>query len=157
MRMNTGVMFSSKTDQHPTPQAFFDRVNLEVGPFEVDVCADATNTKCQRFFSVADDGLAQDWAGLRCWMNPPYGREIGAWVEKAHDAAARGATVACLLPSRTDTAWFQRYCLPVIKGLIPGTWEFVKGRLKFGNATNSAPFPSLLIVFLPRPSALTDT
>ena len=75
-------------------------------------------------------------------MNPPYGRHIGRWVEKAYDAGRAGrATVVCLLPSRTDTKWFQDYCLKSTD------IRFVRGRLKFGGAKNSAPFPSVVVVF----------
>lgn len=71
-------------------------------------------------------------------MNPPYGREIGKWVKKA---AESNATVVCLLPARTDTKWFHEYILG--KAEI----RFVKGRLKFGDGKNSAPFPSMVVIF----------
>ena len=74
-------------------------------------------------------------------MNPPYGREIGQWVKKAYDSALCGATVVCLLPARTDTAWWHDYAE---KGEI----ELLRGRLKFGGHTNSAPFPSAIVVFV---------
>lgn len=64
------------------------------------------NAKCARFFAAADDGLAQRWTGT-CWMNPPYGRGIGAWMKRVADAAEAGATVVCLVPARTDTAWWH--------------------------------------------------
>ncbi|MGD7664880.1 DNA N-6-adenine-methyltransferase [Brevibacillus laterosporus] len=75
-----------------------------------------------------------------CWMNPPYGKEIGKWVKKAFEEASKGATVVCLLPARTDTKWWHEYCM---KGEI----RLVKGRLKFGDSNNSAPFPSAVIIF----------
>lgn len=75
------------------------------------------------------------------FMNPPYGREIGRWMEKANDAAKEGATVVCLVPARTDTQWMHEVCIPY------GSIEFIKGRLKFGGAKNSAPFPSMIVVF----------
>ena len=74
-------------------------------------------------------------------MNPPYGREIGKWIKKAYESSLNGATVVCLLPSRTDTKWFHDYIYN--KAEI----EFIKGRLKFGNSKNSAPFPSMIVVF----------
>lgn len=80
--MNTGVMFSSKTDMWATPQPLFDLLD-SVFRFDIDVCATAENAKCARFFTDADDGLQQEWRGT-CWMNPPYGRGIGEWVKKAH-------------------------------------------------------------------------
>lgn len=135
------VHWSSATDLWSTPQAFFDSLNAEFG-FNLDVCALPENTKCSRFYSPADDGLSQPWKGT-CWCNPPYGREISKWVRKAHESAQDGATVVCLLPARTDTAWWHDY---VAKA---ADIRFIRGRLKFGNATHNAPFPSAVVVFRP--------
>jgi phage N-6-adenine-methyltransferase len=74
-------MFSSKTDEWETPQALFDELNREFG-FTLDVCALPENAKCDLFFTPKTDGLSQSWKGHMCWMNPPYGREIGKWVKK---------------------------------------------------------------------------
>lgn len=139
------VHFSSKTDDWATPQDFFDKV-AERFPFTLDVCATPENAKCEQFFTKEHDGLQQKWEGV-CWMNPPYGREIGHWVHKAYASSwINGATVVCLVPARTDTKWWHDYCL---KGEI----EFIKGRLKFGGSKNSAPFPSALVVFRGRATA----
>lgn len=132
------VHFSSKTDLWSTPQAFFDKYN-DIYSFNTDVCASAENAKCKRFFTEADDGLTQEWTGV-CWMNPPYGREIIHWMKKAYESSLQGATVVCLVPARTDTKWWHEYAM---KGEI----EFIRGRLKFGDAKNSAPFPSAVVVF----------
>lgn len=133
--MNTELMFSSKTDMWSTPQDFFDKLNAEFN-FTLDACAIPENAKCANFFTPADDGLRQEWKGV-VWCNPPYGVEIGKWVRKAHESKA---TVVMLLPARTDTKWFHEY--------IYGKAEirFIKGRLKFGNEKNSAPFPSMVVV-----------
>lgn len=145
--MNTDLMFSSATDQWATPQSFFDEWNA-IFRFTLDVCADASNAKCPRFFDREADGLAQDWSLDVCWMNPPYGREIGRWVAKAYRQSLKGATVVCLLPARTDTAWWHDYVIPAAKV------TFIRGRLKFGTATNSAPFPSAVAVFYPPKAVL---
>ena len=137
------VHFSSKTDQWATPIDLFERLD-RIWNFDLDVCADESNAKADRYFTRADDGLSQDWAPSVCWMNPPYGREIGEWMKKAHDESLKGATVVCLVPARTDTAWWHNYAM---RGRI----EFIRGRLKFGTATNSAPFPSAIVVFHPLP------
>src|SRR3990167_10382521 len=100
------VHFSSKTDEWETPQAFFDELNKEFN-FTTDVCATTENAKCFFYYDKEKDGLSQNWDDLRCWMNPPYGREIGKWVKKASEA--RGGVVVCLLPARTDTKWFHDY------------------------------------------------
>lgn len=139
--MTQSVHFSSRSIMWETPQGFFDRLNAEFG-FETDVCAVAENAKCPRYFSPEMDGLAQEWTGV-CWMNPPYGREIVNWMQKAHLSSEGGALVVCLVPARTDTAWWHDYA---IKGEI----RFVRGRLKFGGHKNSAPFPSAVVVFRPK-------
>lgn len=132
------VHFMSRTDQWATPQAVFDALNSEFG-FTLDVAADNSNAKCSRFYSRAEDGLKQDWRGERVFCNPPYGREIAGWVEKC---ARGGAALAVgLLPARTDTRWFHDFILG--KAEI----RFIRGRLKFGDAKNSAPFPSMIVVW----------
>lgn len=135
--MITTGLFTSNTDQWATPQDFFDKLNDEFH-FTLDVCADETNHKCEKYYSKEDDGLKQDWGGEIIWCNPPYGREIGKWVERCskHDG-----TAVMLVPARTDTRWFHDY--------IYGKSEvrFIRGRLKFGNSKNSAPFPSMVVVF----------
>ena len=132
------VHFSSKTDNWATPQDFFDEWDKEFG-FDLDVCASPDNAKCVKYFDVEEDGLKQKWEGI-CWMNPPYGRTIKQWMEKAYTSAEEGATVVCLVPARTDTVWWHDYAM---KGHV----TFIKGRLKFGGSKNSAPFPSAVVVF----------
>lgn len=132
-------MFSSNTDVWATPVSFFNRMNKEFN-FKIDVCALPDNAKCERYFTPEVDGLTQEWNDT-CWMNPPYGREIGKWVQKAYeDSEKYGVTIVCLLPSRTDTKWWHDYCM---KGEI----RLIKGRLKFGDGKNPAPFPSALVIF----------
>lgn len=134
--MNTKVMFSSATDMWATPPAFFRELDAEF-QFTLDVCATKENAKCAVYFTPEQDGLQQEWSGI-CWCNPPYGRQIGKWVRKAAESKA---TVVMLLPARTDTAWFHDH--------IYGRAEirFIKGRLKFGDSKNSAPFPSMVVIF----------
>jgi phage N-6-adenine-methyltransferase len=134
------VHYSSATDEWATPQDFYDAVNDEFG-FDLDVCALETSAKCDRYFTPDTDGLAQEWTGT-VWMNPPYGDVIKDWVAKAHQSALAGATVVCLVPARTDTAWFHDHC-------FPGEVRFIKGRLRFGQAEASAPFPSALVILGP--------
>lgn len=143
MTINDGL-FTSNTDMWATPQNFFDRLNEEFN-FELDVCATSDNAKCVKYFSPEDDGLQQEWQGV-CWMNPPYGRAIGHWVKKAFESSLNGATVVCLLPSRTDTKWWHDFCML-------GEIRLVRGRLKFGDGKNSAPFPSAVVIFGPNAKA----
>lgn len=134
--MNDG-MYSSASDEYGTPKALFEELDAK-WHFDVDVCATPENAKCKKFFTKEDDGLTQDWSKYNtCWMNPPYGRQIYSWVEKAYNC---GTTVVCLLPARTDTKWFHEFCL---KGDI----TFIKGRLKFNDGKTPAPFPSMIVVF----------
>ncbi len=135
------VHFSSATDEWATPQWLFEALDREFG-FTLDPCATAQNAKCERFFTRAEDGLRQTWAAEVVFMNPPYGREIGAWIRKACESAQQGATVVCLVPARTDTEWWHRY---VMRGEI----RLLRGRVKFGGAEHGAPFPSAVIVFRP--------
>ena len=137
---NADLMFSSKTDMWATPQDVFDKLNEEFN-FNTDVCASSTNAKCSHYYTEQDNGLLQDWKGT-CFMNPPYGRTIGEWVSKAYKESTKGATIVCLLPSRTDTRWWH-------DNIIDNDAEvrFIKGRLKFGGHNNSAPFPSAIVIF----------
>jgi len=139
--LNTAVMFSSKTDNWATPQDFFDDLNLEFG-FTLDPCADDHNHKCPKYYTRQQNGLVQDWGGERVFCNPPYGKEIGNWVEKSLEESKKpGTLVVMLIPARTDTKYFHEY--------IYGKAEirFVRGRLKFGGQKNAAPFPSMVVVF----------
>jgi phage N-6-adenine-methyltransferase len=135
------VLFSSSTDLWATPQDFFDTLHREFR-FGLDVCAIPENAKCAAFYTPTINGLAQHWRGV-CWMNPPYGRDIGLWMRKAHESSLTGATVVCLVPARTDTAWWHDYAARASE------IRFLRGRLKFGDSRNSAPFPSAVVVFRP--------
>jgi len=134
------VHFSSRRNNWETPQGLLDKLHEEFH-FELDVCATPKNARCKKYYSPEEDGLKQEWKGV-CWMNPLYGREIGKWMKKAYESALAGATVVCLVPARTDTVWWFDYCT---KGEI----RFIKGRLKFSDLKNAAPFPSAIIVFSP--------
>lgn len=132
------VHYSSETPEWETPQDLFDLLNAEFS-FDLDVCATDENAKCATYYSEADDGLAQPWTGT-CWMNPPYGGEIGQWVAKAHESGDTGVTVVCLVPARTDTGWWWDH-------VRHGEVRFLRGRLQFGNAETGAPFPSAVVIF----------
>lgn len=163
--MNPALLSSERMDWE-TPADLFAALDQRFR-FGLDVCALPSNTKCARFFSPADDGLAQEWRGA-CWMNPPYGRKLPAWMRKARASALEGATVVCLVPARTDTRWWQdlvttalgdfegSYWQPASATLVivgsRGTVEirFLRGRVKFGGARNGAPFPSAIVAYIGR-------
>jgi site-specific DNA-methyltransferase (adenine-specific) len=132
------IHFSSKTNEWATPQDFYDQLNKEFN-FTLDPCADATNYKCPKYYTQSDNGLAQSWDNETVFCNPPYGREIKHWVKKASEAV--GGVVVMLIPARTCTSYFHDYVYN--KAEI----RFIRGRLKFGDSKNSAPFPSMVVVF----------
>ena len=135
------VMFSSKTAEWTTPQAFYDRLNQEFN-FTLDPCCTDETAKCSNYYTEADDGLAQPWAGHSVFMNPPYGRSIKDWIRKAYEESRKPNTVVvALIPARTDTRYWHDYCMEASE------IRFIKGRLKFGESNNSAPFPSAVVVF----------
>lgn len=133
------VHFSSRNIEWETPQWLFDALHSEFA-FTLDPCATRENAKCGTFFTAQEDGLGQEWTGHTVFMNPPYGRGIATWLRKGYESSIRGATVVCLVPARTDTQWWHDYAMR-------GEVRFLRGRLKFGRAKNSAPFPSAIVVF----------
>lgn len=137
------VMFSSKSCEWETPQDLFDELDKEFH-FSIDVCATPKNAKCSRYYTAEQDGLNQPWNGI-VWCNPPYGRNIGSWVRRGLLASVSGALVVMLLPARTDTRWFHEYIYHRNNVEI----RFLRGRLHFGESKNSAPFPSMIVVFRP--------
>lgn len=145
-KSTTKLMFSSKSNDWATPQAFFDKLDGIYGPFTLDAAASADNYKVSNFYTEADDSLAQDWSGNRVFLNPPYGRRLKDWVKKAHEEGQKQDTVVVMLiPARTDTAYWHDYVMKADE------IRFVRGRIKFGDETNSAPFPSAVVVFRQSP------
>lgn len=134
------VHFSSQTNEWATPQDFFDKLNEEFN-FTLDPCATSENAKVSKFYTQEDDGLVQDWTGEVVFCNPPYGREIKHWVKKAYDS---NATTVMLIPARTDTSYWHNFIHD--KAEI----RFIRGRLKFGDSKNPAPFPSAVVIFRPK-------
>lgn len=144
----SSALYSSRSEEWATPADFFAALDDEFG-FTLDPCATRHNAKCRTFYTKTDNGLVQDWGHHTVFCNPPYGRDIGEWVKKSFLAAKAGATVVLLVHARTDTRYFHDW--------IYGKAElrFVRGRLKFGDGRQSAPFPSLVAIYRPaRASAL---
>ena len=141
MNDSAKVIFSSKSEMWETPQWLFDKLD-SIYHFDIDVCATHENAKCKRYFTPEMDGLKQAWTGV-CWLNPPYGKTISKWMEKAYKSSMAGATVVCLVPSRTDTAWWHDWAMR-------GEIEFIRGRLRFSGSAVNAPFPSAIVVFKPK-------
>ena len=135
------VHYQSDDHTWETPRELFRCLDAEFH-FTLDVCALPETAKCARYFTPTDDGLAQPWGGV-CWMNPPYGRAIGAWMRKAYEESQRGCTVVCLVPARTDTEWWHQYAMR-------GEIRYLRGRVRFGEAVSGAPFPSAIVIFRDR-------
>ena len=140
--MNKELMFSSTTDVWATPQDFFDKLNEEFN-FNLDPCSTHENAKCEKHFTIEENGLVQDWEGYTVFCNPPYGKEIKKWVKKCYEEGQKeNTTVVMLIPARTDTSYFHDYIYNIASEI-----RFIRGRLKFGDSKNSAPFPSMIVVY----------
>ncbi len=123
------VHFSSQRLDWKTPKAVYQVLDGEFN-FDHDPCP----TKWQV------DGLKSDWGGVN-FVNPPYGKEIPKWIKKGYEEWQKGKTVVFLIPSRTDTRWWHDYCMKATE------IRFIRGRLKFDDQENSAPFPSAIVIF----------
>ncbi len=140
-RWNSGL-YSSATDDWSTPRAVFGYLN-RIFSFTLDPCATTDNAQCERFFTIEQDGLLQSWQHERVFMNPPYGAAISDWLRKAIQEALDGALVVCLIPARTDTRWWHEL-------VEQGEIHLLKGRLKFGDGKDTAPFPSAIVIYYPQ-------
>ncbi len=151
--MHRTLMFSSQSDEWKTPKATFDELHDEFH-FEIDLAASVHNHQCNHWWSKCDDALAQPWhvCFSRGWLNPPYSRGLCAkFIAKAAEERRKGFLTVMLLPARTDTRAFHEHIYDA------SIWEphegieirLLPGRLKFGGSTNSAPFPSMVVVFWP--------
>lgn len=136
----SACVFSSATVEWETPKKLFTDLDRRFH-FTLDVCATPENAKCENFFTKDINGLAQSWEGQRCWMNPPYGKDIGLWCEKAMLEAQKGALVVGLLPARVDTRYWKKYVEP------HADLRFIQGRLSFGDVKGRAPFPSAIAIW----------
>ncbi len=136
------ILFSHNSDSWETPDGLFDDLNNDFH-FTLDPASSEHNYKCEKHYTQEEDGLTKDWSGEIVFINPPYS-QIKIWVEKAYNEwLNHNVMIIMLLPARTDTKWFHKY----IYNQVGIEIEFIKGRLKFKGARNSAPFPSMLVIF----------
>ncbi len=137
-------MFSSKSDEWETPQDLFDKLN-NVFNFTLDPCSTDENHKCDKYYTIKDDGLSKCWKGETIFVNPPYGNSLKHWVKKCYEES-KYAKIVMLIPARTDTHYQHEYIFKYAKAIC-----YIRGRLKFINKLNkkelSAPFPSQIVVF----------
>jgi phage N-6-adenine-methyltransferase len=145
-------MGSSERMDWPTPRATFAQLHAEFA-FTVDACASPGNACLPRYWTETDEGLMQPWEGERVWMNPPYGRQLPRWMEKAWNESRVADLIVALVPSRTDTRWWHEYAMDAEE------IRFVRGRLRFHGAVNAAPFPVSLVIWRgsPSPSRLSSS
>ena len=137
---NLKGVFLHESDEWGTPKEFYEELDKEFN-FNLDPCSTEENHKCPFYFTKENDGLSKNWGGYRVFCNPPYS-DIAKWVEKCYWEGHKENTLVCLLiPSRTDTKYFHDFIYNRAE------IRFVKGRLKFGDSKNSAPFPSMLVIF----------
>ena len=135
------ALFSSERMDWETPQDFFDELDKKYH-FTLDPCASKYNHKCNKYYTKEDDGLLKSWKNEIVFCNPPYGRSIYNWVKKCSEES-KHSTIVLLIPSRTDTKYFHEFLYKKENVEL----IFIKGRLKFGDGKNSAPFPSMLAIF----------
>ena len=147
-RFNDGLK-TSLSDSWTTPRSTYDVLNREFH-FALDAAALQASTLVPENWYGPDhpepsrqDALTRSWLddcnGGTVWLNPPYGRAIKSFMAKANEESQGGVRVVALVPARTDTQWWW-------DSVIHHEVRFIKGRLKFGNQTNSAPFPSAIVV-----------
>jgi site-specific DNA-methyltransferase (adenine-specific) len=137
------ALYSSRSEEWATPPDFFAALDAEFG-FTLDPCATPDNAKCRRFYTAAQDGLIQDWGRHSVFCNPPYGRTMSAWARKCYEASCAGALIVLLAHARTDTRWFHDWVYGKADEI-----RLIRGRLRFGDGRQSAPFPSLVAVYRP--------
>jgi phage N-6-adenine-methyltransferase len=135
------TLFQTGTGETRTPQDFFSRLDREF-QFDLDAAATKKNALCERYFTKKDSAFDHKWTGS-VYVNPPYGRGIPQWCEKACAESKHNAiTVVMLLPARTDTRWFHDCIMK-----HPHEVRFLPGRLKFEGEKDAAPFPSMVVIW----------
>ena len=141
------ALFSRASDEWATPPDLWRTLHEEFG-FTLDAAATQENTTCVRFFDRQVDALTVSWEHAVVWLNPPYSK-CRPFLAKAKQEAQAGATVVCLVPSRTDTRWWHESVWDTVRQIPhPGVEvRFLKGRLRFGPGTGTAPFPSAVVIF----------
>lgn len=138
--MNNDLFFSSKSDEYATPEDLYNKLNMKY-KFTLDPCSTDDNHKCKKYYTIKEDGLSQSWKNEIVFCNPPYSK-IKLWVKKCFEEATQNkTTIVLLIPVRTDTQYFHNYIYNKCEII------FIKGRLKFGNCKNAAPFPSMLCIY----------
>ena len=135
------AMVSSKSNEWETPKKLFNQLNKEFN-FTLDPCSTTENKKCQKNYTIKENGLKQSWRNEIVFMNPPYGGNTGKWIKKALIESRNGTIVVCLIVSSTDRSYWHDFIFPFAKEI-----RSVRGRISFGDSKSTAPFASAIIIF----------
>lgn len=135
------AMVSSKSNEWSTPWDFFNDLNDEFN-FTLDPCSTVENKKCNKYYTIEENGLNQDWSKDIVFMNPPYGGNTKQWIEKAYNESLKGAIVVCLIVSSTDRSYWHDFIFPYAAQI-----RWIRGRIKFGDSKSTAPFASAVVIF----------
>lgn len=136
------IYVTNNNDEWETPQDLFEEYN-KIYNFKLDACASAENKKCNIYFNKENNALLKEWCYSSVWCNPPYSRgNIDKFVKKCFEEWKKyNNNIVLLIPAKTDTLYFHNYILPYCKII------FIKGRLRFNNTKNCAPFPSIICIY----------
>ncbi len=138
-----GILEQPKSHEWRTPPELFQVLDAEFA-MRLDAAATNENALCPVYLTEDEDGLVQEWAGFgSVFCNPPYGTQIGRWVQKAYEESRKGATVVMLIPARTETRYWHDFVMRAAE------IRFIRGRLRFSGIKVNAPFPSAVVVFRP--------
>lgn len=142
-RRFSAMLGPSASTEWGTPEWLFGAIATRYGPFDLDAAASAENTKCHRYFDMQANGLERQWMG-RVWLNPPYGRQMADWLDKAYRESLTGTHVTCLIPARTGARWWTDMVKPRATVI-----EYLTERVKFVGAPHNAPFDCAVVCYFP--------
>ena len=135
-------LFKSESKEYSTPMDIFNPLMDEFN-FQLDVCASSANNKCNRYYTKEQDSLTKDWYRYgNFWMNPPFGRDLKKWVQKAQEESIKGAIGVCLLPVRSNTLWWHKYIIDTNAEV-----RFLKGEIKFNDCKRGLWMPFAIVIF----------
>jgi len=135
---------SLKSIEWETPPEVFNPINDEFH-FTLDVAANSENAKCSKYYTKHDDGMKQNWTGEICWCNPPFGRDVPKWCEKALHEKTNGATTVLIIPCKTNTNWWHELVIPHAEvRFLRGRVKFLKDKTQYGQAL---PWPLAFVIY----------
>jgi phage N-6-adenine-methyltransferase len=133
------IIGASKSIEYSTPSAIVQPLIVEFD-LQLDVCASSKNHKLPNYFTINDNALNKQWHG-NCWMNPPFDRNLGKWVKKAHhEAKQNGGTKVCLFPVRSNTSWWNEVC-------PDAEIRFINGEVNFNDEPRGLWWPMCIMIF----------